>query len=373
MHTHPAIDFEPLHLDVAFGRAGGRIIWQPRIGCWYHDKHFAGVPLPAPYTGMSLPEVYRALGVSARIYNFNRCFVSDEDPSVRHSTRELNATDVELVWETPVGTQRAVEQRSPNSTYRKHLKWPISDAADMKIAAWREARRTWRFDRQVFDQVRAVWAGLGAPTIFLPRVTVQKLYIDEMGVEAGIYALMDDPGACEAYFEALEQSASRLIDVVNASPVQIINFGDNIHAGTLPPQYFEQYVLPVYQSRCAKLHEAGKFVHAHWDGDTRPLLQYARQTGLDGIEAITPQPQGDVTLEETREALGDAMFLLDGIPAIYFDRTFSEQTLVDCVHRVIDLFAPNLILGISDEISSTGDIERIRLVSRIVDEYNASR
>jgi hypothetical protein len=42
------------------------------------------------------------------------------------------------------------------------------------------------------------------------------------------------------------------------------------------------------------------------------------------------------------------------------------------VHKLIDLFAPNLILGISDEISSTGDIERIRLVGRIVDEYNAS-
>ena len=64
------------------------------------------------------------------------------------------------------------------------------------------------------------------------------------------------------------------------------------------------------------------------------------------------------------------MFLLDGIPAIYFDKEFSEETLVACVHQILDLFAPNLILGISDEISSTGDIERIRLVGKIVDEYN---
>lgn len=45
---------------------------------------------------------------------------------------------------------------------------------------------------------------------------------------------------------------------------------------------------------------------------------------------------------------------------------------MECVHKLIDLFAPRLILGISDEISSTGDIERIRLVGRIVEEYNAS-
>lgn len=366
-------DFEALHLDVAFGRAGGRIIWQPRIECWFHDKRLAGEPLPAPYTGMSRPEVYRALGVSARIYAFNRCFLSEEDPAVRHYQRELNDTDTEYVWETPLGVQKAVERRSPGSTYRKPLKWPIADEADMKVAAWREAHRTWRFDPERFDQVRKEWAGLGAPTIFLPRVTVQKLYIDEMGVEAGILALMDYPDTCQAYFEALNASHERLIDVVNASLVEIVNFGDNVHAGTLPPTYFRQYVLPTYQRRCELLHAAGKFVSAHWDGDCRPLLPFARETGLDGIEAVTPRPQGDVTLEETRDALGDSMFLLDGIPAILFDRTFSEQTLTDCARRAIDLFAPNLILGISDEISSTGDIERIRLVSEIVDAYNASR
>jgi len=32
---------------------------------------------------------------------------------------------------------------------------------------------------------------------------------------------------------------------------------------------------------------------------------------------------------------------------------------------------PKLILGISDEMSSRGDIERIRLVGRVVDDYNA--
>ena len=53
------------------------------------------------------------------------------------------------------------------------------------------------------------------------------------------------------------------------------------------------------------------------------------------------------------------MWLLDGIPAIYFDETFGEQTLIDCARECIDLFAPNIILGISDEISSTGDIERV--------------
>lgn len=57
--------------------------------------------------------------------------------------------------------------------------------------------------------------------------------------------------------------------------------------------------------------------------------------------------------------------------AIYFDEIYPVEVLEECVHKILKLFAPNLILGISDEISSTGDIERIRLVGKIVDEYNA--
>ncbi len=67
------------------------------------------------------------------------------------------------------------------------------------------------------------------------------------------------------------------------------------------------------------------------------------------------------------------MFLLDGIPAVYFDEAFPVETLVTCAKRIIELFAPQLVLGISDEISSTGNIERGRLVRDIVREYNGAK
>ena len=217
-----------------------------------------------------------------------------------------------------------------------------------------------------------IWGRLGAPTMYLPRVNVQDLYINTMGVEHAIYALYEWGGVVDDYFRALHENHLRLIDVINTSPIRIVNFGDNLHCETLSPRLFETYVLPAYLERTARLHKAGKFVHSHWDGKVKALLKYARICGLDGIEAITPLPQGDVTLEEVKEALGDDIYLLDGIPAIYFDTTFSEEVLAACTEQVIKLFAPKLILGISDEISSTGDIERVRLVGKIVDEYNGS-
>ncbi|MCE9613727.1 MAG: hypothetical protein K8T26_05590 [Lentisphaerae bacterium] len=366
------VDWPTLHRKVVFGRAGGRIIWQPRIKCWFTDKQFAGEPLPAPYTGMTMPDIHRALGCSARLYSeFNRCFRRVEHPAVRLVETPLNAWDTAVTIQTPVGEQLAIHRRSPNNAHLIHIKWEVESEAEMRVATWREEHTAWVWDQAVFDeQMRAV-GDLGAPTMFMPRMNVQSLYIEKMGIEKGIYALYDWPDAVETYFQVLEESHDRLMDVIIASPIEIVNFGENVHAGTLAKDLFLKYHLPACQRRCAKLRAAGRFTCSHWDGDTGPLLPYARETGLDGIEAITPKPQGDVTLEQIKEGLGDDVFLIDGIPAVYFDNTFTEDDLIRCTHRLIELFAPKLVLGISDEISSTGDLERCRIVGQIVDAYNA--
>lgn len=364
-------NFAELHRQVVFGQSAGRIIWQPRIGCWVTDKQFAGEEFPPPFTGLDYFDLYRELDCSARLYEYNACFERVEHPSVYTTQRELNETDTESTIHTPVGDQVVVHRRTTSSWYTITMKWEVSTEEELKVATWREENATWAWNQTAYDELQATVGDLGAPTMFMPRMNVQSLYIEKMGSQNGIYALYDWPDTVEAYFRALEESHDRLIDVINASPVDIINYGENVHAGTLSPKLFRQYHLPACQRRSEKLHAARKFVCSHWDGDVKALLPYVHETGLDGIEAITPYPQGDVTLEEVKAALGDDIFLLDGIPAIYFDETFTVETLAACTHRLIDLFAPKLVLGISDEISSTGDLERIRVVGQIVDEYNA--
>jgi hypothetical protein len=284
----------------------------------------------------------------------------------------LSATDTKTTIETPVGKQVRIDRSTPTSSRLIHVKWPVTTEDELRVAAWIEEHTEWRWDQARFEECQRQVGDLGSPTMYLPRMNVQDLYINQMGVQDAVFALYDWPGTVEGYFRALEESHDRLIEVVNRSPIDIINLGENVHAGTLSPELFVKYHLPACRRRCEKLHAAGKFVSSHWDGDCGPLLRYAKETGLDGIEAITPRPQGDVTLDEIKAALGDELFLLDGIPAVLFDETFSVDTLFQCVERVIELFAPRLVLGISDELSSTGDVERVRLVGDLVARHNES-
>ncbi len=370
---HKNINLAQLHRAVIQGKSQGKIIWQPRILCWLEDKLFSGERLPEPFEGMTSPEIYKELGCSNRIYEYNGCFRRIDDPSITRYERKISERETEHVVETPIGklTQISLSNTSNYGTFPK--KWWITCEEDMRVAMWIEERCDWAWDEAYYQRIYNQWGDLGLPTMFMPRVNVQHLYIDTMGVEGAIYAIYDYPQTVDKYFAALDENHERLITIINQSPLEPINFGDNLHGGTLPPNLFKKYVLPAYQKRNEKLHSAGKFTYSHWDGDTKPLLPYAKECGLDGIEAITPVPQGDVTIEEVKEALGDQMYLIDGIAAILFDDIYPESALIEQTHKIIELFAPKLILGISDEISSTGNIDRIRLVGKIVDDYNASQ
>ncbi|NQT94303.1 MAG: hypothetical protein HQ559_16205, partial [Lentisphaerae bacterium] len=311
------------------------------------------------------------LGCSARLYEFTGCLKPVEDPRVSHTWTDTEEGKRVHVIDTPVGKQTEITYKSENNWHPLHEKREVVTEDELKVAAWREEHMNWEWDEALYDTLLSELGDLGPPAIILPRMNIQDLYIERMGTEKGIYALYDWPDTVNRFFTAREESHGRMIDLLCDQPVEIMNFGENVHASTLPPELYLKHQLPAGQRRCEKLHAAGKFVYSHWDGDCGPLLPYVHETGLDGIEAITPLPQGDVTLEQAREALGDEMFLLDGLPAVYFDETYPVSVLEECTHRLIELFAPKLVVGISDEISSTGDIERIRVVGNIVDEYNA--
>lgn len=369
---HCKLDLYQYQLDVIHNQTNGRILWQPRIGCWYDDKMFAKEELPGRFQGASLPDIYRELGCSNRIYEYNDCFKIKEDSSIVRRENKISEMEVEQIMETPAGVLNCIMVSNTSNSGSFPKKWWVETEEDLETMTYVVDHQEWEWDQETYEKVYEKWKRIGAPAIFMPRVNIQYLYIDIMGVENAIYALADFPDTVERFFQALEKNHERMIAVINQSPIEMINFGDNLHCKTLPPYYFEKYVLPAYQKRCELLHKAGKFVYSHWDGDTKDILKYAKMTGLDGIEAITPMPQGDVTLQEVKEALGDELWLIDGIAAILFDKEFTEEELIHQVQECIRLFAPKLILGISDELSSTGDIERVRLVGRIVDEYNRS-
>ena len=368
---HKNVDLYTLNRDVIRGQAHGMVLWQPRTGAWFDDRDYLGIPYPAPFTGLSYEQAYRDLGCSDRLYWHYCCFEKVYPASVRETTVQHDPLKTERVIETPVGrvNQISVGNTSNGGTFP--VKWWVTEEEDLEVFIWLEEHTEWRYNHQTYLNGLSASREFGYPITMMPRVNIQNLFLDLMGVEEAVYALYDYPETVEKYFTALSESQHRMMRLICQSPIEQVNFGDNLHCKMLPPDLFKKYVLPEYQKRNELLHAAGKFTSSHWDGDTELLLPLAKETGLDAIEAITPIPQGDVTLEQMKKGLGDDIFLMDGIPALLFEESYPLEQLRETTLRLMELFAPKLILGISDEISSNGQLERIALVRELVDDYNA--
>lgn len=341
------------------------VLWQPRIEHWYSENRREGT-LPERYRHMTLLEVFDDLGCSVRPYwAFNEALRFDESEDIQREVRVEGDRTV-TTERTPAGDLVTVERRASLSHHT--VKFPVVTPDDMRVVEWKlRNRRVW-FDEERYAAACAEIGDRAAPAVFIPRISLMRIFLEYMGFENGTTALYLYPQETERLIRSIDESDEYVLDMLCECPIEIVNFGDNVHQAMCPPPLFERWVQPQYLRRNERLRDAGKQTYPHWDGDCGLLLPYARDCGFVGYEAITPVPQGDVTLEEVREALGDDLVLLDGIPCTDFLPATPVESLIENTHKCIDLFAPNLVLGISDEISPVGDIERVRLVGEIARE-----
>jgi len=354
-------DYTQAVQDVFAGKDPGRVIWQPRIDFWYSVNKVRGT-LPEHMKDFSLLDLYDYCHASVR-YFVSPLRVDYHNVQVTRET--VDEKSFRIRWETPVGVLNEVFHQDDYGLSAYNSEYRLKTAQDFKILEYILQDETWSWDQDSYVRDLAQNTGRGLPMFYFRRSPVQGLFIEKMGFENAILFMYDNPAVIERYIEACTEADNALYQVLCDSPTPVLNFGENIDGYMDPPPVWRKYLLPYYQKRCAQLKAAGKFTHIHIDGSMKRLLNDIRESPFDGIEACTPEPQGDVTIDEIKQALGDKV-LLDGIPAVYFLKTFSFDDITRCVRELVDRFYPHLILGISDEIPPDGDIERVRMVGEMV-------
>lgn len=346
-----------------------KVLWQPRLETWiYH--HQARGTLPERYRDLDYWGIYDALHCSTR-YAAHAGLDWYEDPADIVRTAEQDGNYHITTVTTPSGTLRTVEQDvyEDGALWNRRIhEYPVKTPADLKVAIDLVNRQQVRANVAAFQEASDRVGKRAEPTVFLSSSGFTELIKNWCGLLDTYYILADHPAAVEEYLEACDARDDRLLDAALELPCRIFNLGDHATNEFTPPPILLRYLMPRWQRISARLHAAGRFVHTHWDGNSRTMLPYLKDTGLDGVEALPPLPMGDMTLEEIKAAVGDRIVCLDLLPAIHFLSHFSMEECLDFTRRVIDMFAPRLILGISDEISQVGQIEKVEAITELVDQ-----
>ncbi len=355
------LSYREMDLAIFRGQDPGRVLWQPRLEFWYAVNRKRGT-LPPPLEQASILEVYDYCHASVRYFGNG---LRQRYRNVQFTTKWEDEKRLRRTWETPMGTLTDLVHHDEWNLSSHNTEYKLKGPQDFEILEYMLQDEEWYWDQGAYERDLATIGDRGYPQFFFRRSPVQGLFIEHMGLEPTIFMLMDHPEVIERYAECSAAADEALYRVVCDCPVEILNFGENIDAHMDPPPIWLKHMIPYYTRRTEQVHAAGKHIHIHVDGAMKPLLPYLRACPWDGIEAATPLPQGDVTVEQIKESLGD-LVLLDGIPALYFLRSFPVEDLVACTRQLVELFYPRLVLGISDEIPPDGDIERVRMVGELV-------
>lgn len=366
------MNFREMNLRVFQGKPIPHVFFQPRFEPWY-DWHRIFHCLPERYQGMSLLDLYDHLQVSMRTVHY---YTGMPDPIARSFSSEViihqqvTGRETTICYETPFGELVEKQKLTQDETWRT-VSFPVKHVDDFKKLRWLYAHMRYDFSDANFDQGAAYVGERGVPQFWVPKSPYQALAQWWMRLEDLIYALADCPAEVEETIQVIDNTYDGLYEQLSANGpsgtgrLNILNFGENLHEALMGPRYFERYFVPFYEKRCAQLRQAGIYTHVHMDGFFHSLLKYLRHLPFDGLEALTPVPQGDVTLEEMKEYIGDKI-LLDGIPAVLFLPMYSREDLMAAVEKVVALFHPRLVLGVSDEVPEGADEEailRVKMVS----------
>jgi len=361
-------------LAVFEGKGSDRVPWNIRHEFWYYYNRAKGT-LPVEYRDMSLLDVCLEWNASWRCYSgyFTDSFVKvsyTDDVEVNRFARD---DSIIIEFKTPKGVLRQVHAMDDLKLTSRIVEYPIKSLEDLKIMEYILERVKVEFDWETYSRMERNLKGHGMLSYFFPRSPYQRLILEYMGLERTMSFLLKYRRETEEFMKAIKSSNDVFYEVIANTPIKIFNLGENIDVRMTPPKMFERYCLPYYRERADYLHRKGKYVHIHVDGYAKPLLQLLRETGLDGVEALTVKPVGDMTLKDIEDLLGDEMVILDGIPYIYFiEEVVSEDEFKKFVKEIVIKFRGRLILGISDELPPPASIRRVKMVPKILEKISHS-
>jgi hypothetical protein len=304
--------------------------------------------MPDHYRKMPMIDFYKAIGCD--IFQFGNYGLPENQQVVSP-----------CCWAAPGVT--SVEYRQGETLFRKiitswgellatfskdhPLKYPVATAADLRIL-----KRVWAkaYYEEVengdggYDRLEAL---IGDEGVYIPTVDpspVQHLLEYEMGLE-NFYALLhDEPGEMEDLLEIMHHCRLQEYEILarRTRAAAIISV-ENTSTTLISPTLCRKFSLGHLQEFVQVVHAHGKKAILHMCGHLKHLLPLIKDTGLDGVHAITPPTVGDTPFELAWDVLGDRVTLLgllDG--AVFHDPHVSKPDIFSLLDRT---FTPRVRAG----------------------------
>ena len=284
-------------------------------------------------------------------------------------TQETQGARTVRTFTTPVGELKEVSAYLPESCSTGCVKHLIETPRDLDVLRYlldhRQLKPCHLADYAARQKRWAAYGGL--PALGLPRSPLPAFCVEWAGIENAVYLLMDHEKTVRDILRTMEEQEAPVLDAVCRLAPPLLHFPDNLTSDNYTP-FFDRFMATPYRRRLERLHAAGVACAVHLDGTVAGLLPKLTDVGFDAVEALTPQPCGDVDVADMRRLAGcDRTILWGGVPGAMFAPPHTWSDMKRHVQRTLDCWRGTpFVLGVADQVPPDGDIDFCLRIAELV-------
>ena len=286
--------------------------------------------------------------------------------------QEGNCRYRELV--TPKGTLRECWQYLPESYTEAPIEHLLKSEKDLPALSYAYAHTFWERDYNFAHQRLEQIGDQCILLCYLPKSPFMHLVALEAGIAAVTYAVAAAPDEFAETLTVMKSTFDKAARIAVESPAEVLMIPENLSAEMVGRRYFEKYMRAYQEEWIGEIARAGKHSFIHMDGTLKGLLREEASTGISVIEAMTPDPVGDLPIEQWgAQAANPRTILWGGVPGVYFTSKVTDDEFDRHVRNVLQVMRsqPRYVLGVADQVPPDCLEYRVRGVRELVEKHGA--
>ena len=286
-------------------RTTDRMAWVTLVD----DNSLSG--FPERLRGGGGVDFYRYLGSDIFLlngWNLPVTFRSPEldwGPQVRVES-EWEGTRQTITWNSCWGTLSAVRDR------HHPVRYPVDSIEALRIyyRMWEEAGYVQYDEMEPLAQLDVLVGDDGVVTRFWGPSVIPRLLETDMGLQAFYYLMADHPDEMDALIGLMAEKQRVAFEYLAEGPWESAVLAENTSTYYIGPNVYAKYNMPQQREFVEIVKAAGKTALLHMCGHVRDILPLIRETGCDGIHALTPPPTGNTPWEEALDVIGEDLIIM---------------------------------------------------------------
>lgn len=214
----------------------------------------------------------------------------------------------------------------------------------------------------------------GAFLCYLPKSPFMHLVALEAGIVTVTMLAYSVPDQFEDLLKSMKRAFDQAAQISVDSPAELLMIPENLSSEMVGGTFFEMYMKDYQTEWTTRIREAGKYSFIHIDGTLQGLLKQESLVGFSVLEALTPYPVGDMSIEEMTPLLEDSKSVFwGGIPGVYFTPHISDEEFDRHVIGVLKIMCsiPRFALGVADQVPPDCLEYRVKRVGELVEKYGS--